>query len=266
MSIRSGIRSALVSGLQSGLNPGDSNPITWSIDGTSSKAVPASNTEWSDLLAYLGLTGIVSVPNSFWLCQEASGNLADSGSGGLTLTAAGTPLYQQTVAGWTRKGVGMSVGDTDAFAAAAGVGPNPTSTSSRWLWFVNVTTPATTRQAAAVGGAAAGSEFSLRVTSTPRYQIKVMTNTANSAGVPDSLMSLLYDRTNSLAVAYSDAEKLAGTYNSGVTDGAKGIGAGITTSVAMSAMYGCMWSGAAAEFSEANYRTLLEGMGFTIGW
>ncbi len=265
MSLRVGPLVGPVVGPKVAPNGDVSSGVTWTVDATSGKACPADSTEWAALIASLGLTGVVAVPNSVWLCQETSGDLADS-VGLLTLPDVGSPLYDQSVTGWARKGVGFDVGSTDAFAAGAGVGPDPSATSSRWLWFALVTTPATTRRLMSVGGAAGTTDFALEVTSTPRPQVNLMATTAVGGAAPDGLASLLYDRTNSLSVGYTDTEKISITYNAGVTDGVKGIGGGVVAAVAASVVYGCMWHGAEAEFAEASYRTLLEGMGWGIGW
>ena len=76
--------------------------VTWSVDTTSGKPVPANATEWGDFIAAKGLS--IPVPNFLHLCQEASGNLADS-IGSLTLAANGSPLYRQAIIGWSRAGV-----------------------------------------------------------------------------------------------------------------------------------------------------------------
>lgn len=77
--------------------------LTVTIDGPSNVYVPQSS---ADLTA-LGLTG-----DFMWLVQEASGNLAAT-IGGVTLVANGSPLYRQTVTGWTRYFVGTADGSGD---------------------------------------------------------------------------------------------------------------------------------------------------------
>ena len=60
---------------------------TWSLDATSLKGVPASLSEWNQLIAAYGLG--IGAPSDLYLLQEASGNAADS-IGAIPLTAAGT--------------------------------------------------------------------------------------------------------------------------------------------------------------------------------
>jgi hypothetical protein len=50
-------------------------------------------------------------------CQELSGDLTDLSGGGITLTASGSVVYQQTATGTVRKAVGFD-GPAERFAAA----------------------------------------------------------------------------------------------------------------------------------------------------
>lgn len=79
-------------------------------DATSLKYVPATMGEWTQVLGVSGVSR--SAPKSIWLCQEAAGSLADSGSGGVTLSVTGTPGFQTVKAGWTRKFINYPVSTT----------------------------------------------------------------------------------------------------------------------------------------------------------
>ena len=61
----------------------------WTVDDGSGIGCPANATEWAAVIAAAALTGVVTVPDALWLCQEASGDLADS-IGTYTLTASDT--------------------------------------------------------------------------------------------------------------------------------------------------------------------------------
>lgn len=69
-------------------------------DATSGWYMPASNSEWTELLIGTGIPN----PSHLYLFQESSGNPADS-IGSKALTASGTLSYQQTVTGWARKSI-----------------------------------------------------------------------------------------------------------------------------------------------------------------
>lgn len=234
-------------------------------DATSGIRVPASSTEWTNFLAYHGIS--VSVA-SLWLCQESSGNLADS-IGSLTLTANGTPLYSQAVSGWTRLGVGFNEGAAQRFMAASGSGPNPTTTSQLWCFFASITAIGGTRTWISVSDTGA-TQCLTRCNVTPvctnvtvGATVSGADNPTNNGVVPYVLQ---YDRANSKSNSYNDIEKITGTYNSGVLDGRKGIGGAASNPPTGQCVYGFMLSGANAEISTATLKTLLQAMGWTISW
>jgi uncharacterized repeat protein (TIGR01451 family) len=238
-------------------------------DATAGIYFPSSATQWSAFLASKGLA--MSPPDSCWLVQEPSGSLFDS-IGSLTLLANGTPAYQQAVAGYDRKAVVLTVNTGQGFRAAAGVGPNPTTTSSLWLVVAAVTGSNGAAMAIlTVGGAATSSQCSARVIglSPPSPQIRVMSATTGGASDPTVAgvqpIALRYDLANSVAEMTLASEKVTGTYNSGVTDGFKGIGSSISGNCAgMAVLYAAMWSGANAEVGDAALKALEQAMGFTI--
>lgn len=80
----------------------------WDWDIRSFVGCPSDATQWDRVISACGLTGTVATPDALYLCQEGSGNLADS-IGSFTLTAAGTGLsYGSNTAGWDRRGVQTS--------------------------------------------------------------------------------------------------------------------------------------------------------------
>lgn len=233
-------------------------------DGPSSAIrVPLTAFQWS-MLGY--------APSGMWLAQEASGNLADT-IGALTLTANATPLYQQAVAGWSRTASAFSQVTNQRFTAASGVGPNPASTSVLWVaYWVNQTAPGGLR-----GILHAGANVGIAMSNVGNVlRLSVVGVTADDSTtnpVGDDLvhpLALLYDRTNSRAVMATDEAKTVGTYNSGATDGAKGIGGATIATGATPALSGAvyifMFSGAAAEMSDAQLKTLFQTLGWTVPW
>lgn len=230
-------------------------------DGPNSWYVPASAADFT--------ARGVTAPTSLWLCQQASGNLSDS-IGANTLTAAGTVLYQQALpASWTRKGVGMATGTGRRFAMASGVGPNPGTTSMLWLWYVQLTAaPAAARSVVVTSDNANNMEA--RVTTTPAYRCTCATvdgtGASNAGTTLIRAVAFQLDRANSVAKVYTDQEVISTTYSSAVADGNKGIGAsGIA---AASALYGwgCLWTGADAEVSQATVKDRMQKLGITIPW
>jgi hypothetical protein len=263
VTIAAGIRSGLRTALRSGLSPSDGPG--WTIDATSGIAVPANASEWSTFIAENELS--VAAPDSLWLCQETSGNLADS-IGSLALTALGSPAYNASVSGWSRKAVQLTQVNSQRFGLGVGAGPNPNTTSVTWMILAQVTaTPAAGR---GLLGANLDVTTVCRVTlnTTPRIVAQngsTATGASNPVGFGVQPFALKLDRTAGAVRLCTGQEKLSPTYTS-PADGNKGIGASGQLSAPADIVYACMWSGANAEISDANMKSLLQAMGYTISW
>lgn len=233
-------------------------------DATSNIYLPADSAQWTQLRTAAGLS--MANPDSLWLCQEAAGNLADS-IGALTLTAIGAPLYQQAAAGWTRKAVSVSAdGAADRFAATAGVGPSPATTSQLWLILGTMpATPAGTRFFLGLnltGGLSNHRLGHLLASGFPRSQVNgVNVDGSNSISNELQACAVKLNNTASEAKSYTLDEKLTNAFVA-VADGTKGFGNGSLIKV----VYAAMWSGAAAEVADADFKALLQAMGFTVAW
>lgn len=242
------------------------------LDIASGWRVPSTSTQWTNFLNFYGLSAI-SVPNSLWLMQEASGNLADS-IGSLTLTAVTSPLYNQAASGFTRLGVAGDDNTNDRFGAAAGVGPDPTTTSQTWMCFgrmgsqvggsrrllgINNTTGTNSVRLQLVAGLAGSNRVTTQV------------GAVGTAGVVDHpvgnkyVFGQLYNRTATAVACFSQLEYIPGTWSAAIVDGAKGYGT-VNTPGDFQYVYGWMWSGTAAEISKANMSALLAAMGPTMSW
>lgn len=234
-------------------------------DGTSGKFVPATVGEWTQTMAAAGLS---VNPTDWWLCQEPSGNLASSGAG-VTLTANGTPLYQQAVTGWSRLGVGFTNAANQRFTAAAGIGPNPGATSVTMLWYQSITAaPGAQVVMNNISDGATNFRTMAQVVGNTKIQNAcagvVVNGTTDATTVGVQPIVIQYDRTNSVANVYTLNDKIVGTFSAGVVDGRKGIGG--ATAPTGQAVYGAMWSGAGAEITAAQIKTLLQTLGWTITW
>mgnify|MGYP001561240484 CR=1 FL=1 len=273
MSLVSGLRSGIRSGLRSGLNPSDgADPLAGLVtrDATSLVYCPADATEWASFISYHVGIATPDFPNvtvaGVYLCQEASGNLTDS-IGGVTLTANGTPLYQQTVSGWTRKGVGFNATANQRFTAAATIGPNPTTTSQAWFFDMSSTVaPATTNICISISDGV--TNHRLMGNNTPRIQVAIAGVTTIGASDPSGAgiqaMDLQYDRTNGRATGHTTQDKIIGTYSALVVDGRKGLGG--VVSVTGQCVYGFRLEGANAEITDANIKAIQVARGHNILW
>lgn len=233
-------------------------------DATSLKYVPASANQWASTIAAAGVES--KIPSFLWLAQEAAADLADS-IDSATLTAAGTPGYQQTVSGWSRKACTWADGASTRFANLAQV-PDPNTNSVAMLGYVFTTNvPAATRQVFQIGSSTA---VEARVTTGGKYR---MHNQGNGTGSDftaayDSAVHplwLVYNRAASTVKLYSDTEFASATY--GIISGAF-VGYGFSDLQAPTGgfLYGACWQGAAAEFSDAEVRAVLQTLGWTVNW
>lgn len=238
--------------------------IATAVDATSAKGVPTNAFQY-------GMAGLTIA--SEWQAQEAAGNLAGTGPSAFTLTANGTPLYQQAVGGWTRTASAFNQALSQRFSAAAATGPNPAATSVLWFgYMVAQTAPGGSR-----GMMAAGTNLGIGLINTGNVLrlsvVGVNTDDSTTNPVGDDLvhpMVMKYDRTNSVVTFYTDEAKTAGTYNSGATDALKGFGGCTLFSTSPPALCGVLLgavaSGASAELSDAQVKTFLQNLGWTIPW
>ena len=231
-------------------------------DGPGSVYVPATNAQFASR------TGVT--PTSIWLCQEASGNLADvNGVNTLTQNATGH-LYQQAVSGWTRKAVATVDGTANQKWVNITTAPNAGSVSVAMLAYIRTppSAPAATRSMITCG-----TTLEHRVASgliKARFTV-VAANTDSASNFADGTVRpvlVVYDRTNSAAVMYTNQDVVTGTYGAGVTGINVSLGAGGATPGNAGYLYAAIWSGASAEALRVTSaaRTFLQGLGWSIPW
>jgi hypothetical protein len=242
-------------------------------DATSLIRVPSSLTQWQNFNAYHVAIGTANFPNvtpsSLYLMQEASGNLADS-IDGITLTATGASLiYQQAVAGWSRKAFAIPDGLVTHNAQNTTTAVDISTTSALWMLYVRMPAgaPAAVRRLARIN--ATGMLGSL--STTPRIQCvtggaggSTVNGTSNPTGAVH-LFAIQANRALPQARIFTDQEKVAGTVGTYATV-ALGIGSSAGNSADVGYLYGPLFTGAAAELSDAQVKSLAQALGFTIPW
>lgn len=243
-------------------------------DATSGRRMPSSVTQWNSLNAYNVAIGtlnfVAKVPTHGYGCQEASGNLIDQ-IGSMNLAAAGTPLYQQAVAGQTNKGVGFNEGVNQRFSVGSGTGPNPTLTPVATLTYFTGRTPAAMRGMVLLSDAGAASRSAMLFATTGflRTQCAATTNDG-IVDHRDSAMHaglLTYDLAGTTTNRYSDLEKDTGTFAAGVLDGTKGLGAvGGQNSHLGEVVRHWIFEGTDAQHTDASAKALLQALEWAPGW
>jgi hypothetical protein len=229
-------------------------------DATSGKYVPASLSEWNQVMAVAGIGS--GGPGLLWLCQDASGNLADS-IDSLPGTVSGTPiLYQQPITGWSRLGVtGADAGTAIADSSSASL-PDPATAATLIISYaIIVTAPVAIRNIDVMGTANIGTT---RVSTTPRFQAvsggSVVTGTLDPTGAVRPFV-YIDDPIAARCAAYTDQEKLVPT-RAATTGKRSRFNFGFVGSL----LYRTQFNGAAAQLTDAQIKTLLQTLGWTIPW
>lgn len=265
MTITSGLRSGLRVGLRSELNPGGVvDPMAGvTKDGSSNIYCPANASEWTTAMAAAGLA--TGNPSSVWNCQEASGNLTDA-IGSIALTVTGSPTFQQAISGWARKGITYPL-STTARHTNSTTAPSAGSTSLLMLLYALPPSAdvGLTRSLCQVGTTA---ELRCNTSSPTRMTV---VNGATTAGAGAFLgtsvrpILLRYNRTATTVTGFSDIEKIVGTY-AAATGPIVGFPSNGAQSMGFSALYAALFDGAAAELTDAQVKTLLTQLGWSIPW
>lgn len=233
-------------------------------DGPNSWYVPASSADFTAL-------GIAA-PAALWQCQDAVGPYMTDSVGSLPLLAVGGDGYQAAVAGWSRKAVTVAAGASMGFGRAVAEEPNAAARSVLWLAYIDLTAGAGSSRCIVTASDSAGAtELSGRHAATNVTQVKCLGVSTNGAAAINPsggviAYALLYDRTNSRVGAFTNAEKVLGTYGAGVVDGNKGFRSGVANAPGMSIVWACCWTDVDAELSDAQLKTRLQALGIAIPW
>jgi hypothetical protein len=265
--VNSGLRSGLSSGFGSGQPLGAGDPMAGvTRDSASGKYFPATAGEWNTVFSVAGVG--VTFAGNIWLCQEASGNLADV-LGAVALSAVGSPSYQQAVSGYTRLAVRNTTDNsTNRFT---GTGSDIATNSNLHFWVMDMPTanPAAVRNVLDIGTSATRAALEIQATGVMRG--RSVGNTANGAADAKSAVRpvmLQVDRTNSLVRALSDQDKMSPTFDGTMAGTAINIWslATVFNSPVSGLLYGCRLTGAAAEMTDAQKKTVLQTLGWSIAW
>jgi hypothetical protein len=221
--------------------------------------VPADSQDFTDLS--------LPAPGFLWLCNEASGNLVPTiGSVNGTLTANATPLYEQTVAGWTRP----FVGTTDAtagqrFGCSHAVLDLAAGQSMACLVYASAASGAATRLLA--GRAVNGFRMTSGGLPVSYHNNVAATGAANHADIATVRPWLWYrNATTNASGLMTDLEHMVGTHDESAISGVMWALGATGTSNPATARYGwaAMWIGADAETIAA--KATLTTLGWSVAW
>lgn len=232
-------------------------------DATSGWYFPANATEWTTLAEVAELPE--GGPSSAWLCQEPSGNLADSVSS-VTLSASGAGhLYQQAVAGFSRKAIQCVDGTAGQKWINSTTAPDPNALSVLYLAAISFpAAPAAARCLFANSGS-----LDCRMASTGRLTIingaSTTGTTSHASGV--HLVLLQYNMNASTFTCFTDLEKISGTFGAVASNPMFVLGGQTAVPAGAAYLYSAVWADTAAEITSTQAKSLIATMtGITPPW
>lgn len=203
-------------------------------------------------------------PAHIWLFQEASGAILDK-VGSKNLSAAGTVAYQQAVAGWTAKAIGSTTPGTTGNCSNATM-ENLNANSVLTLTYSQFTLSATTLVSRAFHGAASVNDLQANAASAI-MRLRTGANAANGTGLHAATIhpiAVRWDRTNTVNAAYSDIEKVGITWADTAGTTMQVTAATLDTAFVGNVMYAATWVGASAELVDAQIKSMLQALGWTV--
>ena len=241
-------------------------------DASSNIYIPQTTAEWT------GFIPNVAPPTGLYRMQEASGNLADSADT-LPLTPSANPnnpTYQNTLSGWTSKGVGCGAGQPQNFESTSASLPdlsqNTQANSFAVLGYFFIT---------AIPGSALdlveAANGTLKVSVNASSHLSVVSGANTATGTADAINGsglangavgclLVVNKTKGTTTLYTNQEVIRvapGTLSATKTF----LYGGLAVNAADCFFpYGCIWIGANAEFTDVTAHALLAGLGFTMLW
>jgi hypothetical protein len=245
-------------------SPPDVLVPTWTVDVASNKGVPASASDWSQVLDAARVT--LASPAHLWLAQEAAGPLDDS-IGSIDLLPQNGPSYANLINGWTRTAVGTveTAGDQGFITGSIG---NLDATPYLIVAYVGVVSPPSTRRSLIGIGAGVDHRY-VAVTSAMTYEAAgagvVATTGSHDAGTPVHPVVIAWQPGASMYAVYTDEEKLSATWIPTVgagplfTLGSASIGAAPARY-----LYCALWSGTGIPLDDAAIKRLLQTLGWSV--
>jgi hypothetical protein len=230
-------------------------------DSASGLYFPSSAAEWTTFLAAIGVAS--GGPSSLWLLQEASGNAADT-IGGITLTANNVTLYQQIVAGVTRKFIRGVDGTANSNLRNATTAANPSTTSALLLAFFDLpAAPAAQRDIMAL---ATNSDVRYNTTGKLRIVAGANADLVGTIGARQAWLALRSNLTATTVTVFTPQEKFVGTWTAPTNAAHVALLGDNAATAAAGVAYACEFTGAAAEKSDAELKAIFLGLGTTAPW
>lgn len=226
---------------------------------------PANATEWTTFMAAIGLgTGN---PASVWGLQEAAGAFVDT-IGGINLTDPETIVRQVTVTGTARKGIRANDGQANHRVVNATTAPNPAVTDVLQIVYAEMpTSPAANRDWFGMQDNCRAMHLDAGSGGKARF---VTSANADTTLTVSSTRGWFAIRSRITATAsetfFTPAEKIVGTTATPASGSMIYFGGQFGLASAAICAYMTQFTGASARLTDAQVKTLLQGLGETILW
>ena len=241
-------------------------------DATSLKRIPATLTQWQDWAAYHVLIGTPNFPNvvpaNGWKLQEAAAPMIDFiGASNLTMSGVGL-LFQQPVVGWSTLAVSTPDGQPNHNAQTT-TAVDISTTSALLLAYVRMPAiaPAAARRLARMNSTG----VMVNVSTAPVLQCVTQGaggTTVNGVSNPTAAVRPLViqiDRGGTRTRVFTDQEKIVGTVGTYAT-AVLNLGSSGGNSADAQYLYCVLLTAASAELSEAQVKSFLQALDWTIPW
>lgn len=243
----------------------DVDGANWAIDATSGIALPQDSTEVLAMLTAAGSSR--GAPLLHYNFQDSGSPIADANAiVNLPLVGSGAS-YQQAVTGWSALCARLTEATTGGWLSTDTALPDLSTTSILIyaVLFMPAAAPAATRNLVMAGTTTlTAARWTTASMANHLSGANQQTGTANPSSRVMPVV-LKYDRTGGVSKLYTDQEALTATHSAAVTGKRLAFG---SNGSAASAGYvqGIVWTGADAEWSDAEVKTFLQTAGWTIPW
>lgn len=255
MSVVHGVKHTVRHGVQHGIFRAD-----FPVDPTSGKGVPVTQADWDAVFAAAGVTS-KTLSHSYGF-QDASGNI--TAAVGTNLTVTGTLNYQQAESGWQRTATVITETSNERAVLAAGAAPNMASASGLFFSYSRLSTAGGAGRGVIGLVGASGVQTRLGTDNLATFCVGVTTNGSATTGTMRPYV-LRYNRTAGAVHSFTEAQSRSGTYSASPIDGEKGWG-NTGNPAAQAVLLGAIFSGANAEWTDNELRSVLQVLGWTVAW
>jgi PKD repeat protein len=250
-------------------------------DALSKKYAPGSYAQWQAFLTGSSLTtlpggGVPDMGHSFQdvINTSAAGGYPIDFISNNALTCSINTSTFQSVTGWVRKSMNVTDGSARQIVSVNSALPDLSSTSMLTISYILFPSSAPAADRGIIAqGTSASTRSAVILKSTGKTATESTTSNVNiGTGSPcDGLVhpvAIKVNRTGAACVGYTDIDKMTPTFGTAMTGSGLYLGAetGALAAAAEGFLYEVSWFGSKAEMTDAQVKSLLQALGFTITW